>query len=294
MKMRRGPFTMISLIARSLMRPSIGRRKGESRRNSYLSFCKLKGNRIHLDRGSTVSSGNTMPAAGCPDHRRARWIVRFFWLGKYFRLEKPVPLQVLRFRCADRRLVDRRSSRQHADPRILVVFRKAIAEFQVLSIITLPHCGEALILIAKKQDFPPAMSWFGREYGSRPPAGNPASSAFRWYEQVQDSSRLGNLGRILCLVRGVVKTGASEPHSGHRDLALGCSILLVDKTWLSPMDCHRRGKEDRYAFYDGGPQLGLDAAPIVIEPAHDFQLLAFAGKNRRGRGSIAAGLGDDW
>jgi len=27
--------------------------------------------------------------------------------------------------------------------------------------ITLPHCGEALIFIAKKVDFSPAASWFG-------------------------------------------------------------------------------------------------------------------------------------
>ncbi len=33
-------------------------------------------------------------------------------------------------------------------------------ELLVACRITLPHCGEALILIAKKEDFPPAMSWF--------------------------------------------------------------------------------------------------------------------------------------
>ena len=53
-------------------------------------------------------------------------------------------------------------------------------------------------------------------------------------------------------------------------------------------------QEDRYTFYDGGPQLGLDAAPVVIEPALDcFELLAFACKTGRGCGNIAPGLGDD-
>jgi len=64
--------------------------------------------------------------------------------------------------------------------------------------------------------------------------------------------------------------------------------------WFSQMVVIQERQEHRYAFYDGGPQLGFDAAPIVIEPAlHRFQLLAFAGKPRRGWVSIAAGLGDD-
>ncbi len=53
-------------------------------------------------------------------------------------------------------------------------------------------------------------------------------------------------------------------------------------------------QEDRYAFYNGGPQLGLDAVPVVIEPAPDcFELLSFAGQIRSGYGSIAARLNDD-
>jgi hypothetical protein len=59
-----------------------------------------------------------------------------------------------------------RAHRLGSDDRNALGLPRQREELLVARGITLPHCGEALILIAKKENFPPAMSWFYLHYGN--------------------------------------------------------------------------------------------------------------------------------